>query len=848
MASTLASPTWHPEFGGGLHAEPKLESYDLVREAGRGASAVVYEVRHRGTGRPVALKVLAYTARSERHSVPSGRFSTSALGRSSLGWRDSSTVASLGTEPEGPFSTGLGGPPSLNFEAEARAIGRLACRHIVALEDAGVLPTGEPFLALEWCAGGTAEAALPVDEVFRLAEHVLLALAFSHAAGVVHRDVKPSNILRGADGRWRLSDFGIAALIEETDARLAGTPAYIAPEVVDPASFGPIGPAADLYSLGATLWQLFTGVPLYLATPERMLTLHGQAPIGTFEPSEPVPDGTEAWLRTLLAAQPADRPACAAEALRSLLALHDQTLDPARIDGLIEGRDPSSDLGIGAVRFREPPLLGRDASVDAVSGWAQRTSGRRLVVVRGPEGSGRRAFATHVIRMHAARGEWVSDPVGTGGRPVARVEGPVPEDGWEAALNALSDDPTDILWLLADHDRPAHTDRATFEVHLGRLGPVALERLAWSVAPFAVDVRARALVDCDGFPGALVNQLRGADPTTVGAAARPSLLEAGREAYAMGSPTQAAGFFRAALDAPDLDPATYGELSWRLALALGRLGDTSAMQSILDTWPDALRVDAGACYADALEARIRQLSGAPTQDADALLAALRTHLPDAEKRIPVVTWLLNSWMHDTDPAWLLAVVEAELRAAPPDTSRAKLLVSRASLRSLGPHDSVEVLSDFDEAFAIIGHAQGHYANWTMGRADILARIPGRLDDAIEAMRDGIARFDGLPVLHVLFARLTLAGWLLQKGHYAEVLEMTARFSVDRLAEADGARTLIALLEAVARAGLGQFDAASEAWSRFEAGITSYWRRDPHVGALEALYAHLRAAQERRDSR
>jgi serine/threonine-protein kinase len=130
-------------------------------------------------------------------------------------------------------------------------------------------------VAMEWVPEGSLaqrlEAGpLPVDEVVRVAEQVLEVLAYLHEHGVVHRDVKPSNLLVDSDGRMRLADLGLARPLDDERGltktlAAVGTPAYMSPEQIRGA---PPTPAADLYGLGVTLYQLVTGALPFSGTSE----------------------------------------------------------------------------------------------------------------------------------------------------------------------------------------------------------------------------------------------------------------------------------------------------------------------------------------------------------------------------------------------------------------------------------------------------------------------------------------------------------------------------------------------------------------------------------------------------
>src|SRR4051794_27406716 len=154
------------------------------------------------------------------------------------------------------------------FEAEARNAAALTHPHAVAVYDTGE-HDGIPFMVMERLPGETLAdriATGPVDQAWlrQVAGEVLAALAAAHAVGMVHRDVKPGNILLTADGHAKIADFGIAKSLEASADRpdltgtgqLLGTPAYLAPERLDGA---PATVSADLYSLGVVLYEALAG-------------------------------------------------------------------------------------------------------------------------------------------------------------------------------------------------------------------------------------------------------------------------------------------------------------------------------------------------------------------------------------------------------------------------------------------------------------------------------------------------------------------------------------------------------------------------------------------------------------
>ncbi|MEV8513436.1 serine/threonine-protein kinase [Dactylosporangium sp. NPDC051484] len=151
------------------------------------------------------------------------------------------------------------------FLREARAAGRMSSHpHVVDLFDAGVTGDGHPYLVMELCDGSYAErmrtGPLSPAEVREVGFKIADALADAHSLGVLHRDVKPANILFSRFGEPALADFGLAILAEWRDESitLELTPAYAPPETFRHA---PPGPAADVYALCATLYALMRGRP-----------------------------------------------------------------------------------------------------------------------------------------------------------------------------------------------------------------------------------------------------------------------------------------------------------------------------------------------------------------------------------------------------------------------------------------------------------------------------------------------------------------------------------------------------------------------------------------------------------
>lgn len=258
------------------------ERYELVRPLGHGAMATVDLVHDVELDRPVALKRLAENlARDED------------LRR--------------------------------RFVREARLAARLSHPNVVRIFDVGE-DGGRPFIAMEYVEGETLaellarRGRLPPAEVARLGVQICAALAAAHAAGLVHRDVKPQNLLLGRDEALRLGDFGIAMGHGGTQLTLAGTvlgtAGYLAPEQ---ARGEQVTAAADIYAAGAVLYELLTGEPARRAAS--LAELGAEDGVHSPDLARRVPDGPEELVAAVLAclsAKPEERPPSAAELARRL--------------------------------------------------------------------------------------------------------------------------------------------------------------------------------------------------------------------------------------------------------------------------------------------------------------------------------------------------------------------------------------------------------------------------------------------------------------------------------------------------------------------------------------------------
>jgi hypothetical protein len=159
------------------------------------------------------------------------------------------------------------------FTLEARAVAKLAHPQIVVIHDVGCY-SDQHFYSMEFVEGQSLAAVIrngpvPGRKAAEYVEQIARGLHFAHQNGIVHRDVKPSNVLIDDTGRARVTDFGLAKQVDRGDdltltGQIVGTPAYMAPEQITNRR-GEIGPACDIYGMGALLYELLTGRPPFVA-------------------------------------------------------------------------------------------------------------------------------------------------------------------------------------------------------------------------------------------------------------------------------------------------------------------------------------------------------------------------------------------------------------------------------------------------------------------------------------------------------------------------------------------------------------------------------------------------------
>ncbi|MEU8618023.1 serine/threonine-protein kinase [Streptomyces sp. NPDC048623] len=246
------------------------------------------------------------------------------VGRGGMGevWRATDEV--LGRDVAVKLMLGHEHDPSAaeRFRMEAQTAARLSHPHVVGVFDFGTWD-GKLFLVMELVSGDSLagdrgrSVVLGAEQVATVAAHAAAGLAAAHRQGVVHRDIKPGNLLMDADGTVKLADFGIARFVDDpsagltTTGQIVGTGLYLAPER---ALGQPASPASDVYSLGCVLYQLLTGQPPFRAdTATALLYQHiDTPPTPPRQLGVPMPAAFEAYLLSLLAKQPEQRPAAQA--------------------------------------------------------------------------------------------------------------------------------------------------------------------------------------------------------------------------------------------------------------------------------------------------------------------------------------------------------------------------------------------------------------------------------------------------------------------------------------------------------------------------------------------------------
>jgi WD40 repeat protein/DNA-binding SARP family transcriptional activator len=330
-----------------------IRSYEVREELGHGSFGVVHRAFQPAIGRDVAIKVIP------AHYADDAGFIR-------------------------------------RFETEAQLIARLEHPQIVPLYDYWREP-GNAYLVMRYLRGGNLKAALeqgawPLDKSVQLVEQLAAALYTAHRNGIVHRDVKPANILLDEAGNVYLSDFGIARLSQTEEATgqvetITGTPEYLSPEQINN---DPPTPLSDQYTLGVVVYELLTGRPPF--TADSLLALlekhvHQTLPSVRNQRSE-VPVAVDKVLQRATAKRPAERfPDVLAFAQAFRAAVQGDFLTARQASALLDVVNPYK----GLLAFTEADaelFFGRELAVKQLLARLTQGEGRFLAVV-GPSGSGK---------------------------------------------------------------------------------------------------------------------------------------------------------------------------------------------------------------------------------------------------------------------------------------------------------------------------------------------------------------------------------------------------------------------------------------------------------------------------
>jgi WD40 repeat protein/tRNA A-37 threonylcarbamoyl transferase component Bud32 len=228
MAIDASSPVLSSDASGTI--PKRIKNYDILGVLGRGGMGVVYKARQHGLNRMAALKMILAAGHASNEDF-------------------------------------------IRFQTEAEAVAKLQHPNIVQIFEVGE-DNGHPFFSLEYVDGGTlagklANNPLPARQAAELVEPLAQAMDYAHQNGILHRDLKPGNVLITQQGSPKITDFGLAKRMGDDSSNntgtgsILGTPAYMAPEQAE-GKIRELGPGADIYALGSILYHALTGRPPFV--------------------------------------------------------------------------------------------------------------------------------------------------------------------------------------------------------------------------------------------------------------------------------------------------------------------------------------------------------------------------------------------------------------------------------------------------------------------------------------------------------------------------------------------------------------------------------------------------------
>ena len=284
---------------------------------------------------------------------------------------------------------------------EAKSIAQLNHPNIVTVHDAGEMDQ-TPYIVMELIEGTSLHETPPadLDRLVHIAAQICAALEHAHERDIVHRDLKPENVLIDPEGNAKLMDFGIARSMASRmtqEGRIEGTVFYMAPELALGKEYDG---RADLYALGVMLYELTTGeLPFQQGDPVAIISQHVNAPVVRPRAKDPeIPTGLDKLIVQLMAKDPEDRPATAA-----------QTLNVLQRPGLLDTSGAEDEQLSTLDRIVRGRMIGREAEFDkARELWYEATEGKsQILLVSGEPGVGKTRLLREIITQSEVMGAQV---------------------------------------------------------------------------------------------------------------------------------------------------------------------------------------------------------------------------------------------------------------------------------------------------------------------------------------------------------------------------------------------------------------------------------------------------------